>query len=58
MFEKRLKTELNELRSLFKEDNSIRNVIANEDNIQECKLTVLPSEKESYDIQIYIPVID
>ena len=59
MAERRIKRELDDLRVLMNEDDSIRNLIVNENNLFECKVTVFPIEEpqnnSSYDIQISFP---
>jgi hypothetical protein len=52
MAEKRLTKELNDLRILINQDDSIRNLIADENNFFEWKLTLFVADKELCDIQI------
>ena len=55
----RIKKELEDLRIQMNEDNSIRNLIVDENNLFEWKLTICsadePPNNLSYDIQIVFP---
>jgi hypothetical protein len=57
MAEKRLSKELNDLKILINQDDSIRNLIADENNLFEWKLTLFVAAKEPCDIQINFPSI-
>jgi hypothetical protein len=57
MAEKRLTKELQDLRILVNQDDSIRNLIVDENNLFEWKLTLFVADKEPCDIQINIPSI-
>ena len=57
MTQRRLKRELDELSNYISEDNSIRNLIVDKDNLFEWKLTI-STENESHDIQINFPSIN
>jgi hypothetical protein len=52
MAEKRLTKELQDLRILINQDDSIRNLIVDENNLFEWKLTLFVADKEPCDIQI------
>jgi ubiquitin-protein ligase len=55
MTERRLIKELNEVRILSAQDDSFRNLIVDENNLFEWKLTVLLADKEPCEIQINFP---
>ena len=57
MAEKRLTKELNDLRILINQDDSIRNLTVDERDLFEWKLTIFVTFKEQYDIQINFPSI-
>jgi hypothetical protein len=57
MVEKRLARDLNELRILINQDDSIRILIVDEHNLFEWKLTIFVADKEQYDTQINFPSI-
>jgi hypothetical protein len=57
MVERRLASELRDLRIRINEDDSIRNLIVDEHDLFEWKLTIFVTFKEQYDIQINFPSI-
>jgi hypothetical protein len=57
MAEIRRRKELNDVKILINQDDSIRNLIVDENNLSEWKLTIFVAEEEQYDIQINFPSI-
>jgi hypothetical protein len=57
MAEIRRRKELNDVKILINQDDSIRNLIVDENNLSEWKLTIFVAEEEQYDIQINFPGI-
>ena len=59
MGKRRIKKELDDLRIQMNEDNSIRNLIVDENSLFEWKLTVCSTKESpnnfSYDVQISFP---
>ena len=59
MTERRIKKELSDLRIQMNEDNSIRNLIVDENNLFEWKLTICLADESSnnlsYDFEIVFP---
>ena len=54
-FRRRVLRELDDVKSLINENNSIRNLTVDEDILLEWKLKIFSTENESYDIQINFP---
>jgi ubiquitin-protein ligase len=57
MAEKRLTKELQDLRILINQDDSIRNLTVDENNLYKWKLTIFVADEEQYDFQINFPSI-
>ncbi len=57
MAEKWLTKELNDLKILINQDDSIRNLKVDENNLFVWKLTIFVADEEQYNIQINFPSI-